>query len=38
MSALLQAGVNEGVIAASGWAVGAGGLLLTALWLDHLYR
>lgn len=38
MSALLQAGVQEGLIAASGWAVGLGGLVLTGLWLDHLYR
>ncbi len=38
MSALLQAGVQEGVIAASGWIVGLGGILLTALWLNHLYR
>jgi len=38
MSTLLQAGVQAGVIAASGWAVGVGGLLLTALWLNHLYR
>jgi hypothetical protein len=38
MSTLLQAGVQGGVIAASGWAVGIGGILLTALWLRHLYR
>jgi hypothetical protein len=38
MSALLQASVNEGVVALSGWVVGLGGLLLTALWLDYLYR
>jgi len=38
MSALVQASVNEAVIAASGWVVGLGGLLLTALWLQYLYR
>jgi hypothetical protein len=38
MSALLQATVNEGTIAASGWVVGLGGLFLTALWLQSLYR
>ena len=36
MSVLLQAGVQEGVIAASGWAVGLGGVALTALWLRRL--
>jgi hypothetical protein len=38
---LAQAGeatVQGAVIDASGWVVGIGGLLLTALWLHHLYR
>jgi hypothetical protein len=38
---LSQAGevtVQSAVIDASGWAIGLGGLLVTALWLRHLYR
>jgi len=38
MYALLQEGVNTGAISASGWIVGLGGLLITALWLLYLYR
>jgi hypothetical protein len=30
--------VQGALIDASGWVVGLGGLLLTALWLRHLYR
>ncbi len=38
MYALLQESVNAGAISASGWIVGLGGLLITALWLLYLYR
>ena len=30
--------VQGAIIDASGWIVGLGGILLTALWLHHLYR
>lgn len=30
--------VSPGVISTAGWIVGGGGLVLTALWLDRLYR
>jgi hypothetical protein len=38
LGAVAQATVDTGVITAAGWVVGGGGLLLTALWLDSLYR
>jgi hypothetical protein len=42
MSVPLSAGgeavVQTGLIDATGWALTLGGLLLTALWLRHLYR
>jgi|GEM_PF-632561 len=33
----LQETVNAGVVNAAGWAVGLGGIALTALWLRDLY-
>lgn len=33
-----EAAVQGTVISASGWIVGLGGILLTALWLHYLYR
>ncbi len=38
MSLLLQSSVQTGVINASGAAITLGGLLLTFLWLNYLYR
>ena len=33
----LQETVNAGLVNAAGWAVGLGGIALTALWLRDLY-
>jgi hypothetical protein len=38
MSVVLQSGVQAGIINASGAVITLGGLLLTFLWLNHLYR
>ena len=38
MNVVLQETVNAGAIDASGWIIGIGGILLTALWLHYLYR
>ena len=34
----LQETVNTGVISTSGWIIGGGSVLLTAVWLHYLYR
>ena len=38
MYALLQESVNTGVIDASGWVLGIGGLVLLAVWFVYLGR
>ncbi len=38
MNALLQEGVQTGLIDASGWIVGIGGLLLLVGWVAYLTR
>lgn len=36
--ALLQEGVQTGIVDAAGWIIGLGGIVLTALWLFYLTR
>ena len=38
MLGLVAQALGPDVVSAAGWVVGGGGLLLTALWLNYLYR
>jgi len=38
MNVLLQEGVQTGIIDASGWIIGVGGLVLLVVWLVYLTR
>jgi polynucleotide 5'-kinase involved in rRNA processing len=38
MNVLLQEGVQTGIIDASGWIIGVGGLVLLAVWFAYLTR